>query len=486
MDGLMADMIPAAASAQPYNPMQGVGMLSSILGIKQQQQQLQTGQYVQQQQQAGAIQAQQSAKELQAGAKLMSDPVGNGIIDQDGNPTDNAYSIIKSAMPTTGDEKYQQLLKVAQGHVEFKNAAANLSQNEQGYVSSRLAGIVADPDAHVSDVESGVDDLNAQFKGTAAEKDIARLTTVIKSAVDDTAKIHGMDGVRQVINGFSRGAIGNAGITGSGGVANPEGTTNAAGQIVNRNQITGALSAPPVAAPAQTTQIPGAPPTRTAPTGGLGVNPTAAQVSAANAQATGGAGIDVQRASDVSGAMQSSAAGIPLTQQADRLVDMISSGRAAEYLAEKKIAVGANGPEATARVELGKILAQIQNNTAAGAGASSVEKLQQLAAANPKASYPTDAVHAAMDLARGTMRQSQERGQLLGSWQSTHGNAAGFSTADNALTSAHTPLAAEFNALSDPAAKAAFIKRQFPNDRNSAKAFMAQVRGAYHAVPGGQ
>lgn len=221
----MPDMIPVATQIQPPDPSKGLSTLSSIIGIRQQQQALQTGAYEQQKAQAGAIAAQQGAKELQAGAKLLSDPIGNGLIDEEGNPTKDSYSIIKSVMPTTGDDRYQSLLKTAQGHVEFRNSVQNLSQNEQGYVSSRLAGIAADPNAHISDVVNGINDLKSQFKGTAEEASINRLVKVMKDAIDDAGDKHGMDGVRQVVNGFSRGAVGNAGITGPGGVATPTATT---------------------------------------------------------------------------------------------------------------------------------------------------------------------------------------------------------------------------------------------------------------------
>lgn len=221
----MPDMIPVATQIQPPDPSKGLATLSSLIGIKQQQQDLQTGAYIQQKAQAGAIEAQQGAKEIQAGSKLLADPVGNGLIDEEGNPTKNAYSIIKSVMPTSGDDRYTSLLKAAQGHVEFRNSVQNLSQNEQGYISSRLAGIAADPNAHISDVVNGMNDLESQFKGTAEEASIHRLVKVVKSAIDDAGDKHGMDGVRQVVNGFSRGAIGNAGITGPGGVVTPSATT---------------------------------------------------------------------------------------------------------------------------------------------------------------------------------------------------------------------------------------------------------------------
>lgn len=228
----MPDMIPVATQIQPPDPSKGLSTLSSIIGIRQQQQALQTGKYLQQTAQAGAIEAQQGAKELQAGAKLLSDPIGNGLIDEEGNPTKNAYSIIKSVMPTTGDDRYTSLLKTAQGHVEFRNSVQNLSQNEQGYISSRLAGIAADPNAHISDVVNGFDDLKNQFKGTAEEASVNRLVKVMKDAVDDAGDKHGMDGVRQVVNGFSRGAVGNQGLTGPGGVVTPSvGTYQAPGGL---------------------------------------------------------------------------------------------------------------------------------------------------------------------------------------------------------------------------------------------------------------
>lgn len=394
----MPDMIPVATQIQPPDPSKGLSLLSSMLDLKQKQQALQTGAYQQQTAQAGAIEAQQHAKELQAGSRLLADPIGNGLIDEEGNPTKNAYSIIKSVMPTSGDDRYQDLLKVAKGHVEFRNSVQNLSQNEQGYISSRLAGIAADPAAHISDVVSGINDLKNQFKGTAEEESINRLVKVMKDAVDDAGDHHGMDGVRKVLNGFSRGAIGNAGITGPGGIATPtretmqapgglqvintnpyapqgigpmgapmtqapQPITGPAGQILNRNPGSGALSLPPQATP----------------TGNL--NPTTAQVETTRGLAAG----VTQRVAQAQAAANNTVQAQDALGRAKAILEQpgaIDTGAAFEKLKGMKnlfASLGIDTESATDANSLVKNLARYEAARATQAGLGGTDAARELA-----------------------------------------------------------------------------------------------------------
>jgi hypothetical protein len=55
----MPEMTPVANQVNPPDPTKGINTFSAILGIKQRQQQLQTGQYLQQTAQAESQQATQ-------------------------------------------------------------------------------------------------------------------------------------------------------------------------------------------------------------------------------------------------------------------------------------------------------------------------------------------------------------------------------------------------------------------------------------------
>jgi len=221
------------AVALQVNPNAGYDTYSKILGMQQSQlglqaarQQLQTGQYMQAQAQAKAQQDQQAAAEMRRGAQLMADPVGNGLVDQDGNPTADAYQKIKRYMPITGDGQYQKMLEAAKGRVDYANAFSQLTDSQRSSVNSALAGVAADPHARRGDVTARLQTIQDDYKGTAAAPYINK---IVKNTADGINTIYkevgdGPDGamhpkLQQYILGLSRGSIGNQAITGAGGVA---------------------------------------------------------------------------------------------------------------------------------------------------------------------------------------------------------------------------------------------------------------------------
>jgi hypothetical protein len=469
----MPDMIqPVGAMIKAPDPNQAFGTMSSILGLQQQRQALQTGQYQQQTAQAGAITAQQGAKEVQAGAKLLADPVGNGLVDENGNPTKDSYSIIKSVMPTTGDDNYQSLLKTAKGHIEFRDSVQNLSQNEQGYVSSRLAGIAADPDAHISDVLSGVDALKTQFKGTAEEDSINRLVGVIKGAVDDAGDKHGMDGVRKVVNGFSRGAVGNAGITGPGGITNPTATT-----MQGRGGLQPIQTNPMAPGGIQKIGAPleqGLAPTEKIPYKGA----AAAATSGAASRASGVAGSDIDRANQISANVKPAQAGIQTTQQIDDLADQIHSGKFAGWLSKQAATVGVS--EATyARQLLEKDLGIIK--TQMTTSASSDSRAATILSGTPEATSDPQTIHGAMDYVRGSFRQNLEQGKNLSAYREKHPDLSGFQGADDHFTSTGGPLVHEFLSLKGKDQQSAFYRRNFSSPQEALK-FRNEAFAASHTL----
>ena len=114
------------------DPNQGLNTLSKImtlgsqgLGIRGQQSQNQSLA-------AKATIDSQNAKENQALAGLMSDPIKNGIVDSDGNPTKDAQTIIMRAAPTTGSDHVSALLDAfLTKKVGFNSAVNSLRTNEQ-------------------------------------------------------------------------------------------------------------------------------------------------------------------------------------------------------------------------------------------------------------------------------------------------------------------------------------------------------------------
>lgn len=208
-----------------YTAPDGLATLGNLMSLKQKQQGLVGQQSSNKILASEAVNAEQSAKETQAGASLMSDPVGNGLTDDEGKPTKNAYTIIKQAMPMTGDKHYTDLLTAATGNVEYKNSWLKLRSDVRSDVSSRLAGAAADPNTGLPELQDTIDNLKKDYAGTPASDQVNTIADVSKQAIDKAGQKHGIAGAKQVIMGFSRGGLGNTGITGSGGVAAPSNVT---------------------------------------------------------------------------------------------------------------------------------------------------------------------------------------------------------------------------------------------------------------------
>jgi hypothetical protein len=243
----MPDMIgtPVGAMIQPPDPMQGVRTLSGIIGIQQQKQQLQTGQYLQQTAQSGAIKAQQEARETQAGASLLSDPVGNGILEADGKtPTQNAQSIIMRTMPTTGAARFGDIVKAAQGKVEFDNAKNNLNLNERQAYNSAVAGAAAGAQS-----PQDIKDASAQFleatKGSPVAADYETMDKHLNTVLDHASKQPTVEGQvapwRQTALQYGRSVLGAPQTVGANGIGAPAATT-----IQTSGGVQGGVQAPPL------------------------------------------------------------------------------------------------------------------------------------------------------------------------------------------------------------------------------------------------
>jgi hypothetical protein len=456
----MADFGAPVAQGVDVSPSKGFQTLSDLVGLKQKQQALDTGAFTQQSAQAEAAIKQQGAKENQAGAQLLSDPVGNGLTDDDGNPMKGARAKILAAMPTTGDSHYQDLLTAAKGHVEFKKAALNLRGDVKSEASARLAGVAADPNAGLPEIQDAITNLKNDYAGTPAENDVNTIANVSKQAVDAAAKSHGVAGAKQVIMGFSRGYLTNAGITGAGGVAGPpQATSNAAGQTQNRDPMTGALSAPPLG--------PGA------------TNPASPTVAGATTRQVKTGNADVDTSNTVVDAQRDARANIDLTKRIDQLAEVVRPGAAASKIRATLGALGLQDAN-QAQTELDKDLARLKGSLASRAQSDTRAGpiLEQI----PDSAKPTDTIHQAMDITRGFNRQDLALGQLREkSSKATGGQMNGFQGDYAHAVAAASPLMHEYLALS-PTEQVDFYKRNFKT-REQAQAFRDQARSVKRMSP---
>ena len=461
---------PVAGANTAVNPLQ---TLSSVLGIKQQQQALQTGQYIQQSQQAEAIQRQQAAQEMQALVPIMRDPVGSGITDASGNPTPNAYSVIQKAAPTTGAAHYSDILNAATNGVKLKGAWSQLTNDTQNNISARIAAVVADKDSQPADVLDMLHKVDEENSGKPQEALVNQLTQSARNVVQMASQKGGMAAVRQVANSLSRGGIGNAGITGAGGVATPQAGTVDTGPNIQPIVQQPALQGGQVTQVGQPiTKAPG--PTQTIPY----VAASSAASAGAGARAAGTAGSDIDRANQVSASIQPSTAAIETTKKIDDLADQVTSGKVADWVSKAAGAAGMS-PIAYARQLLEKDLGQVK--ALASAGAATDQKMGTILSGYPEATSAPQTIHTAMDYIRGAFRQNVARGEQLDNYKKLHPDLSGFQTADDILTRHVDPLMSEFQALKTPAERIGFYKRNFTSPQE-AQAFKDKVSGASHAL----
>lgn len=265
-----------AAQVQPPN----VSSLSAILGIQQQRQALQIGAQQLVSSQAKATMDAQAARENQAAAQLLSDPVGNGVIDATGAPTPNAQSIIARTMPTTWTQHYGDIVNAAKTKVDFTTSVNNLNAAERGEIAGAYGRGAADPNNSKEDVKDLVQSVVDSKKGTPAYEDFQRIAAIGNQIIDHASnraqgqEPQGNESWRRAALGLNGTLLPATAVTGPGGISLPVSDPNAAGVRQLVHPVTG---------------------TRTLPTLGPGAtNPAAPQISYEQAVAQLAAGRQAQ------------------------------------------------------------------------------------------------------------------------------------------------------------------------------------------------
>lgn len=228
----MADAFtPVASGIIPPDPNQGMRSLSAILNIQQQRQDLATGQATQRSAQARATVDTQGANENQALARLLSDPVGNGIVDGEGNPTKNAQALVMRAAPTTGADAYDKVVKAAQSKIEFNGAVNSLKGSERKEIVDNITGSAASPDSSYQDMKDNLTGLVESKKGTPEYDSYKKIADISTQGIDhlnkkekDSGQIipPGKEAWRGGAANLGRTILGAPGVVGGGGIAAPQ------------------------------------------------------------------------------------------------------------------------------------------------------------------------------------------------------------------------------------------------------------------------
>lgn len=287
---------PVGAMVQPPSANNALGTLSSLYGVKQAQQNLQTGQYTQAATQADSQQAQQRNQELQKAQQVAVQGAQSGAYDNGDGGIDRqklANDILKVA-PVYGQSQVASLLSQANEITTNKRAVQSLTVDRKKEMGDSIGSLAADPNVDNSKVIDTVEKLRAAHPN---DPEYSRLLTSQMMHLPNT-------GDPKVLQDY----LGrwSAGMTGTPQVAPSTLATPGGTQGVTQNRFTGAVSpsgAPVAAPPRQTTNAAGqivnvtpggavsvAPPNSAAPPGaspGPPANPTTAEAATQNTIASG-------------------------------------------------------------------------------------------------------------------------------------------------------------------------------------------------------
>lgn len=189
---------------KPPDPNQGIGTLSGIIGLQQQRQQLQTGQYQQQAAQADSQQAQQKNAELTKAQSIAINGAKSGAYDdgQGGiNRQKMADDILKVA-PVYGQGQVSALLSQANEVVANKTAHQNLTLSQKKEMGDTFASLASDPTVDNSKFIDAVEKLRQAHKG---DPEFSRMLTSMTTHYPGTAP---SDQQRSVLGRWSAAATG--------------------------------------------------------------------------------------------------------------------------------------------------------------------------------------------------------------------------------------------------------------------------------------
>lgn len=235
----MPDFGAPVALGSNIDPSQPLKTLSGLLSLKQQQQQLQTGQYEQQIAQAGAQTNTRVAAEQQRLASVPWDAFQNddGSMDLD-KATKAALKVGGSSGPAFA-ERFSQMAKEG---AASRQAANDLNQNQLQPLRSGLAAWGVNPDSPLSDL---ITQANAA-KDNAPASTKASTATLLDNTISHitgpdliTGQPKDLAAMKQAAIAYSRAGLSSAEASGPGGLATPgagsiETPTNIYPTTVNR------------------------------------------------------------------------------------------------------------------------------------------------------------------------------------------------------------------------------------------------------------
>lgn len=199
----MPDMIPVATMIKPPDPNQGLATLSSILGIRQAQQNLQTGALQQQGVAADVQQQQQRNREMQAAQQLSIQGVKGGkYTKEDGSLDRMRLSNDIASIGPYAQAMSGQLLSQANEVVANQQAHQNLTVSQKKEMGDTFASLAADPTVDNTKVIDAIEKLRQ------AHKDDPEYSRLLTSQIMHFPNQASPDQQRQILGRWSAAATG--------------------------------------------------------------------------------------------------------------------------------------------------------------------------------------------------------------------------------------------------------------------------------------
>lgn len=166
---------PIGTTVNPVG--QGVSVLNDVLGLKQRQQALQTGQYQQQSAQADAQQAQQKNQELQQLAQFTKSAAQDPTYhNPDGSLNVQKYQTdAMKAAPTYGQAYIGQMTSNANAMVDNRKALLGLSNEQRQTIGGYFGAVAAKPNATPDDFANAAEQARGVSDDPGYQKAVDRM-----------------------------------------------------------------------------------------------------------------------------------------------------------------------------------------------------------------------------------------------------------------------------------------------------------------------
>jgi hypothetical protein len=472
----MPDMTPVGAMVKPPDPMQGINTMSGILGLQQQRQDLQTGQYTQQK---AALEAgqQQGVQNFFSTWDPSEHIAQDGTTDLDSALTSKEFKAAGNAKPAI----MQALLDAKSKQLTNKTQLAGLNSALVTQLGSQAGALAKDPDvvADESDPTTGVNPGRAKvtqmFANFAKQSpDAARIAQIYGPMAEHTPP-------QKLSNAVTALQMQAQDVGGQQAQQNPQQFAVNTGPATNVYNVNKATGLQPGQQPAQAIR--------------QGLAPTdqpnyKRQAAAAGTEGAAGAGNDEALYNNI---LQSGAKATQiksLAQDVQGLAGEVQTGQYSKAFADKWAALaqtfglpaGATDA-ATKRQLLAKAAARLKMQSEAGASTDAERAGVDAAMPDPDHMTPQAVQEAARyvgaqsDAAAARMEFANKHRQING------GTSTGLRATDSQFMQAADPKVFEYQSIPAGAPRQNFLKQNFKS-KDELKAFLdkQQTLKSYGAI----